>query len=73
MLEHSICQPGRPAPHGDFQEGSPVFAPFHSAKSRRSFLTILPKSLGGISLKIVLGVRNFGYLKPFSINTLIEK
>mmetsp|Transcript_20993 Transcript_20993/g.65938 ORF Transcript_20993/g.65938 Transcript_20993/m.65938 type:complete len:285 (-) Transcript_20993:20-874(-) len=36
IAEHSMCQPGRPAPHGDSQLGSPAFAPFHSAKSRAS-------------------------------------
>ncbi len=36
-----MCQPGRPAPHGDVQvadDGSPGFAPFQRAKSRGSRL-----------------------------------
>lgn len=33
MAEHSICQPGLPSPHFDFQVGSPGFAAFHKAKS----------------------------------------
>ena len=28
-----MCQPGRPAPHGDGHDGSPGLAAFHSAKS----------------------------------------
>ena len=36
MAEHSICQPGRPSPIEVDHEGSPGFAPFHSAKSRTS-------------------------------------
>ena len=30
---HSMCQPGRPSPHGDGQVGSPGLACFHKAKS----------------------------------------
>ncbi len=33
MAEHSMCQPGRPRPHGDSHTGSPGLAAFHSAKS----------------------------------------
>mmetsp|Transcript_104569 Transcript_104569/g.320324 ORF Transcript_104569/g.320324 Transcript_104569/m.320324 type:complete len:239 (-) Transcript_104569:1006-1722(-) len=33
MALHSMCQPGRPRPQGDAQEGSFSFAVFHSAKS----------------------------------------
>src|SRR5206468_8690613 len=33
MTEHSMCQPGRPGPHGDGHEGSQGLAAFHSAKS----------------------------------------
>ena len=33
MAEHSMCQPGRPLPHGLFQAGSPGLAAFHRAKS----------------------------------------
>jgi hypothetical protein len=33
IAEHSMCQPGRPFPHGDSQEGSPTFEAFHKAKS----------------------------------------
>ena len=28
IAEHSICQPGRPLPQGDSQNGSPGFADF---------------------------------------------
>jgi hypothetical protein len=38
MAEHSMCQPGRPFPHGDSQKGSAGFADFHSAKSAGFFL-----------------------------------
>ena len=33
MAEHSMCQPGRPLPHGESQDGSPGLAAFQSAKS----------------------------------------
>lgn len=33
MTEHSMCQPGRPGPHGDGQDGSPDLEAFHRAKS----------------------------------------
>ena len=33
MVEHSMCQPGLPSPHGEPQNGSWGFAAFHSAKS----------------------------------------
>lgn len=33
ITEHSMCQPGRPGPHGDDQEGSPALDAFHNAKS----------------------------------------
>uniref|UniRef100_A0A6B0UDD3 Putative secreted protein n=1 Tax=Ixodes ricinus TaxID=34613 RepID=A0A6B0UDD3_IXORI len=39
MAEHSMCQPGRPGPHGDVHWGSPGLAPFQRAKSRGSRLT----------------------------------
>ena len=38
IAEHSMCQPGRPAPHGESQRGSPGFAAFHSTKSSGSRL-----------------------------------
>ena len=37
IAEHSMCQPGRPSPHGDGHVGSPGFDAFQSAKSRGSF------------------------------------
>ena len=36
IAEHSMCQPGRPGPHGLSHAGSPGLAPFHSAKSSGS-------------------------------------
>ena len=36
MAEHSMCQPGRPGPHGLSHAGSPGLAPFHRAKSSGS-------------------------------------
>ena len=33
MALHSICQPGRPRPHGDSHDGSPGREFFHKAKS----------------------------------------
>jgi len=33
MHVHSMCQPGRPPPHGLSHDGSPGFAAFQSAKS----------------------------------------
>ena len=34
MTEHSICQPGRPLPQGESQDGSPGLDIFQRAKSR---------------------------------------
>jgi hypothetical protein len=45
-----MCQPGRPCPHGEAQEadaGSPALVPFHSAKSRGSFLPRASASAAG--------------------------
>ena len=37
MAEHSMCQPGRPGPHGDSHDVSSCpFVAFQSAKSRWS-------------------------------------
>ena len=36
IAEHSMCQPGRPMPHGESQAGSPGFARFQSTKSSGS-------------------------------------
>ena len=33
ITTHSLCQPGRPSPHGDGHAGSPGFDSFQSAKS----------------------------------------
>ncbi|MNL44628.1 hypothetical protein D3C87_1672170 [compost metagenome] len=33
MAEHSMCQPGRPGPQGESQEGSPGLEAFQRAKS----------------------------------------
>lgn len=33
MVEHSMCQPGLPLPHGEPQNGSWGLAAFHSVKS----------------------------------------
>ena len=44
MAEHSMCQPGRPRPHGEGHEaviGSVSLCAFHSAKSRAS---LFPRS-----------------------------
>src|SRR5690554_746823 len=38
ITEHSMCQPGRPAPHGDCQLGSPGLAAFQRTKSKGSSL-----------------------------------
>ena len=38
MAEHSMCQPGRPGPHGEGHDGSPGLDAFHSAKSSGSRL-----------------------------------
>ena len=38
IAEHSICQPGRPLPHGESHDGSPGLALFQSAKSSGSRL-----------------------------------
>ena len=36
IAEHSMCQPGRPGPNGEGQDGSPGFSPFQSTKSLTS-------------------------------------
>ncbi len=41
MTTHSVCQPGRPGPHGDSQLGSPSLAFFHRAKSSGDRLSSL--------------------------------
>jgi len=33
ITEHSMCQPGRPRPHGESHQGSPSFDLFQRAKS----------------------------------------
>lgn len=38
IVEHSMCHPGLPLPHGDSQYGSPALDFFHKAKSRASRL-----------------------------------
>jgi len=44
IAEHSMCQPGRPVPHGDSQKGSPGFDAFQSAKSLSFFFLISDES-----------------------------
>ena len=44
MTTHSVCQPGRPSPHGDGQLGSPGLAFFHSAKSTGDRFSSLPST-----------------------------
>ena len=45
MAEHSMCQPGRPRPHGDsHQVSSASLCAFQSAKSRGSSLSSLASS-----------------------------
>lgn len=38
MVEHSMCHPGLPLPHGESQQGSPALDLFHNAKSLASRL-----------------------------------
>ncbi len=46
IAEHSMCQPGRPSPHGDGHDGVlPGLRAFHSAKSSgSSFRLAVPAS-----------------------------
>ena len=45
IAEHSMCQPGRPRPHGDSHHvSSASLCAFHSAKSRGSSLSSLGSS-----------------------------
>ena len=46
ITTHSVCQPGRPSPHGDGQLGSPGLAFFHSAKSTGERFSSLPSTAG---------------------------
>ena len=45
MTEHSICQPGRPAPQGACQETSSAFADFQRAKSAGDSLSFVSSSV----------------------------
>ena len=47
-----MCQPGRPAPHGDGQDGSPGLAVFQSAKSSGARL-LLADDHAGAGLQLV--------------------
>lgn len=42
IAEHSMCHPGRPAPQGESQEGSPSLDFFHNAKSDGERLSACP-------------------------------
>ena len=47
ITKHSVCQPGRPGPHGESHAGSPSLEGFHKTKSSGFFLklatfTLLP-------------------------------
>ena len=45
IAEHSMCQPGRPSPHGEGQAASSSsFSPFQSAKSSASSLRAAPST-----------------------------
>ena len=45
IAEHSMCQPGRPRPHGESQAvSSPSFVAFQSAKSSGSCLRSAPST-----------------------------
>ena len=59
---HSICHPGLPFPHGDFQNGSFDFAAFHRAKSSTAFLSPFSCVSNSNSLS------NFPYLTNFNVS-----
>ena len=50
IAEHSMCQPGRPLPHGDSHSGSPGLLAFHSAKSLGLFFSEVNSSCSAASL-----------------------
>ena len=54
MALHSMCQPGRPGPHGESQAGSPGLAACQSTKSIGSRLFgssgLLPRSFATASI-----------------------
>lgn len=59
MVEHSICQPGLPLPHGDSQYGSWGFDCFQRAKSLESRLFVLPgEPCSLLSVKVTYSLRN---------------
>lgn len=62
MALHSICQPGRPFPNGDSQNGSPGFAAFHRAKSLISRFSSLP------IIKLVLNLSQLNGLSQLFCN-----
>ena len=60
MTEHSMCQPGRPLPHGESHSGSPTLEAFHRAKSFGVFFSppaARDPSLSAISASVVSPVK----------------
>jgi len=46
MTEHSMCQPGRPLPHGLSQKGSPSFLDFSDAFQHKGVTERKAKTYG---------------------------
>lgn len=72
ITEHSICQPGRPGPHGDGHEGSPDFDAFHRAKSDGERLPVVIES-APVWLTVIprIHFKNFnGQPSPSASNSL---
>lgn len=60
ITEHSICQPGRPGPHGEVHEGSPGLEAFQIAKSsgERLLEYVVKEPGGGEALTITSQEKN---------------
>ncbi len=71
IAEHSMCQPGRPEPHGEGHDalaGSPGFAPFQRAKSRTSRL-----ARGSASAAASMSAARWRVSSPYSGQEAVSK
>mmetsp|Transcript_43713 Transcript_43713/g.114896 ORF Transcript_43713/g.114896 Transcript_43713/m.114896 type:complete len:254 (-) Transcript_43713:563-1324(-) len=73
ITEHSMCQPGRPPPHGESHAGSPALDAFHSAKSDAERFSPAPAvcvpSDSAISASVALPLlgSSLGYACPLAL------
>ena len=55
IAEHSMCQPGRPSPHGDGQDGSPSFFACQRTKSSGSRFSRVGREVAALVRQLQLG------------------